>query len=138
MLKSITLAFSFALGLVFAGACSDQASSDPDGGADRKFVDAPIEAIDILVRESFPPGYTVHITSGLPSGCARFNLAEVLEQNGANIAIRVTNTLPTGPDVVCTALYGYHETNLDLGQDFKSGQAYTVKVNGKEKTFTAQ
>ena len=138
MLKSIAFTSTLALGLVFAFACSARDSSDSGGGAGRKVVDAPIEAIDILVRESLPPGYTVHITSGLPSGCARFHLAEVLERNGANIVIRVTNTMPAGPDVVCTAIYGYHETNLDLGQDFKPGQTYTVKVNDKEKTFTAQ
>ena len=135
MAKPIALAFVFALILGIGGACSDR---DSDGSVDRMVVDAPIEAIDILVRESFPPGYTVHVTSGLPSGCARFNAAEVLERNGANIVIRVTNTLPTGKDVVCTAIYGYHEANLDLGQDFKSGQVYTVKVNDKETTFTAQ
>ena len=138
MLKSMTLVFTFALGLFFAGACSDQAPSEPGGGADRKVVDAPIEAVDILVRESFPPGYTVHITSGLPSGCARFNAAEVFERNGTIIAIRVTNTVPADPGAICTEIYGYHETNLNLGTDFKPGQTYTVKVNDKEKTFTAQ
>ncbi|MEP7215214.1 MAG: hypothetical protein ABI782_03125 [Anaerolineaceae bacterium] len=134
-MKSIAPALTFALFLAIASACSDRDSAP---SADRMIVDAPIEAIDILVRESSPPGYTVHITSGLPSGCARFNLAEVLERNGATIVIRVTNTLPTGKDIACTAIYGYHETNLDLGQDFKPGQVYTVKVNDKAKTFTAQ
>lgn len=138
MLKSITLVFTFAFGLLFVGACSDQGPSEPGLGEDRKVVDAPIEAIDILVREGFPPGYTVHITSGLPSGCARFNAAEVLERNRGSVAIRVTNTLPAYPGAICTAIYGYHETNVDLGQSFQSGQIYTLKVNDKEKTFTAQ
>ncbi len=138
MLNSIALASTFALSLLFAGACSDQDPSEPAGGVDRKVVDAPIDAIDILVRESFPPGYTVHITSGLPSGCARFNAAEVLERNRASIPIRVTNTLPADPGAMCTAIYGYHETNVYIVKGFQSGQIYTLKVNDKEKTFTAQ
>ena len=60
--------------------------------------------------------------------------------NGDNntITIRVTNTIPDDDDVACTAIYGYHESNVDLGQDFVSGRTYTVKVNAEMKTFTAQ
>lgn len=101
-------------------------------------VDAPIESIDILVRESFPPGYTAHIVSGLPSGCAKFNLAAVIERTGNHIAVKVTNTVPADPKTVCTAIYGYKETNLDLGTNFKSGETYTVDVNDKSKSFVAQ
>ena len=42
------------------------------------------------------------------------------------------------PNTVCTEIYGYLKTNLDLGQGFTSGQTYTVQVNDKTKTFTAQ
>lgn len=101
-------------------------------------VDAPIESIDILVRESFPPGYTAHIVSGLPSGCAKFNMAVVVERTGNHIAVKVTNTMPVDPKTVCTAIYGYHETNLDLGTSFKGGETYTVDVNDKSRSFVAQ
>ena len=49
-----------------------------------------------------------------------------------------TNTLPTDPDVICSAIYGYYESNVDLGQDFTSGRTYTVKVNDNTTTFVAQ
>lgn len=112
--------------------------SPRDGEGGRTIVDAPIEAIDILVRESFPPGYTAKITSGLPSGCARFHEAKITGRRGTTITISVTNTMPSDPKTICTGIYGYHETNLDLGQDFVSGRTYTVRVNDKEETFRAQ
>ncbi len=118
-------------------ACSPRTPpGSPDG--DRKVVDAPIEAIDILVRESFPPGYTAKITSGLPSGCARFHEAKITGRSGTAITISVTNTMPSDPKTICTDIYGYHEANVDLGQDFVPGRTYAVKVNDKEKTFRAQ
>jgi hypothetical protein len=126
------LLFALAVAIVAAG-CSPR---DAEGG--RTIVDAPIEAIDILVRESFPPGYTAKITSGLPSGCARFHEATITGRSGTTITISVTNTMPSDPNTICTDIYGYHETNVDLGQDFVSGQTYTVRVNDKEETFRAQ
>lgn len=104
----------------------------------RKVVDAPIESIDILVRESFPPGYTARIVSGLPSGCAKFHEARVTGRAGTTITIRVTNTVPANPETMCTDIYGFHESNVDLGQDFVPGRRYTVRVNDKETTFRAQ
>lgn len=101
-------------------------------------VAAPIEKVEILVRESDPPGYTAHIVSGLPSGCARFHSAEVTGRTGNTVTVAVKNTMPTGPNIVCTEIYGYHETNLDLGAGFVRGQTYTVAVNGQTTTFTAQ
>ena len=129
-----------AVGLVVglaAFACTPRTESGGTTG-DRRVVDAPIDGIDILVRESFPPGYTAHITSGLPSGCAQFDKAEITGRDNNTITIRVTNTIPDDDDVACTAIYGYHESNVDLGQDFVSGQTYTVKVNSETETFTAQ
>jgi hypothetical protein len=118
---------------VAAAACSPR-----DPGGERRVVGAPIESIDILVRESAPPGYTAHIVSGLPSGCARFHEALLTGRAGNTITISVTNTMPSDPETVCTDIYGYHETNVDLGQDFVSGRRYTVRVNDKTQTFRAQ
>lgn len=125
--------------LLLAAACvpgNDSGGSSNDGG--RKVVEAPIDEVDILVRESFPPGYTVHIVSGLPSGCAQFESAEVTGRSGNTITIAVKNTLPSDDQVVCTMIYGTKETNIDLGTDFVSGQTYTVQVNDVTETFVAQ
>ena len=118
-------------------ACSPRTPSGPNG-SDRTVVAAPIDDIDILVRESFPPGYTAHITSGLPSGCALFHDARITARDGDSVTISVTNTVPTDPEVSCPAIYTFHETNIDLGQDFVSGRTYAVKVNDEQTTFTAQ
>ena len=101
-------------------------------------VAAPIEKVEILVRESNPPGYTAQIVSGLASGCARFHSAEITARSGDTITIAVKNTMPADANTVCTANYGYHEANLDLGTDFVPRQTYTVAVNGQATAFTAQ
>ena len=132
--------------LVLAALAIVAAACSPRGGGPKAsptppatvVVDAPIESIDILVRESFPPAYTLHIVSGLPSGCAKFDKAVVLERTGNKIAVRVTNTMPADPNTACTAIYGYKESNVDLGTNFTSGQTYTVGVNDRATTFTAQ
>lgn len=131
------LALLGAIALLAALACTPR---NDTGGAisDRKVVDAPIEEVDVLVRESFPPGYTAHIVSGLPSGCAEFHDAKVISRDGDTITVKVTNTMPADDEVACTMIYGYHESNVDLGQDFVSGRTYTLKVNDQTHTFTAQ
>lgn len=140
--RASALALTVILTLTFAAACtargsSGGAKSTPTAGA-TTIVDAPIESIDIVVRESSPPGYTAHIVSGLPSGCAKFDKAVVIERTGNHIAVKVTNTMPADKNTACTAIYGTKETNLDLGTNFKSGESYTVDVNDKSKSFVAQ
>ncbi|MCH8271303.1 MAG: hypothetical protein IH985_08870, partial [Planctomycetes bacterium] len=36
-------------------------------------VAAPIESVEIIVAESFPPQYFLEVKSGLPNGCVRFD-----------------------------------------------------------------
>ena len=71
-------------------------------------------------------------------GPGRFGMAEETGRDGTTITIRVTHTMPADPETVCTAIYGYHESTVELGTDFVSGTEYTVKVNDKETTFTAK
>ena len=113
----------------------DETSATGNG---RVQVIAPIESVEVLTLESAPPQYVVHIVSGLPSGCAAFEMAEMTGRDGNTISIKVTNTLPDDPDIACTAIYGLHESNLNIGSDFVSGETYTVDVNGTTATFTAQ
>lgn len=103
-----------------------------------KVEDAPIDNLEVLTLESFPPQYNLVITSGLPSGCAVFDKAEITDRSADTITVRVTNLMPADPNVACTAIYGYKETTVGLGSDFTSGQTYTVKVNDKSIDFTAQ
>jgi hypothetical protein len=104
---------------------------------DRRAVEAPIDGLEVLTLESFPPQYTLHVQAGLPSGCAERYGSEV-ERVRDVITVTVLNTIPADGNVACTAIYGMYEFNMGLGSDFESGQTYTVVVNDKEITFTAQ
>ena len=99
---------------------------------------APIESVEINIAESFPPQYFLHVVSGLPSGCAKFNQYE-MTRGGNEINVKVTNLVPA-PDILvaCTMIYGFHESNIALGSDFEGGQTYTVHVNDATETFVAQ
>jgi hypothetical protein len=46
--------------------------------------------------------------------------------------------MPADPNAICTAIYGMHESTVELGSDLVSGTQYTVRANDKELTFTAQ
>ena len=107
----------------------------PPGATTR--VLAPIDAAEMIVRESFPPQYAVRVVSGLPSGCHTFDGAEVT-RNGTEIAIAVWNRVPSDARIACTAIYGTHEEIVELGSDFRSGVVYHVAVNDLALTFTAQ
>jgi inhibitor of cysteine peptidase len=125
-----------------AAAACDDADADPTPGAEptyaMKVEDAPIDDLEILILESFPPQYNLLVTSGLPSGCAVFDKAEIVRRAANEITVRVTNLMPDGDDIMCTAIYGIKETTVPLGSDFESGQKYTVRVNDKSIDFTAQ
>lgn len=98
---------------------------------------APIEEIDVLFLESFPVQHQLKVVSGLPGGCAAFKSIEV-ERDGNVFDVTVLNTMPA-PDaeVACTMIYGYHESNVMLGDDLEAGTEYTVNVNGETITFVA-
>jgi hypothetical protein len=128
----------FALGLS-AAACDDgdEAPGDAPSG-DRVIQLAPIDELELIIRESFPAQYAVRIVSGLPNGCAQFHSVELVSQGATVFEFRVENSVPADPDTVCTAIYGTHEQIMELGAGLGSGIEYTVKVNDKELKFTAQ
>jgi hypothetical protein len=114
-----------------------QQTDDPQANGDTQVVLAPIESVEVVIAESFPPQYFLHVVSGLPSGCARFNDYTV-ERAGDVITVTITNLMPADDDVVCTAIYGFKEHNIAIGSDFTSGATYTLLVNGASSEFVAQ
>lgn len=104
----------------------------PDAGG-RQTVAAPIDKVDVVIRESNPPQVTVRIAAGLPSGCAKQDSHSV-SRAGDTITISVLNSMPKD-NPVCTAVYGTYELNVDLGGTFAIGTTYTVRVNDKVTTF---
>ncbi|MDO9446117.1 MAG: hypothetical protein Q7K37_12460 [Dehalococcoidia bacterium] len=104
---------------------------------DLKLELAPIEGLDVLIRESFPVQYAAVVKSGLPSGCAAFAGIEV-EREGNEFMLTVWNTMPSDPNVACTMIYGIAENTVTLGGGFTSGETYTVRAGDLETIFTAQ
>ena len=99
----------------------------------RQAVPAPIDDVQVVIRESNPPQVSLMIKAGLPSGCAQRDSHSV-SRNGDTFTVRVLNTMPTG-DVACTMIYGTYDLSLDLGRDFRVGATYTVIVNDSTTTF---
>ncbi|MEE8046098.1 MAG: hypothetical protein V3T49_04585 [Dehalococcoidia bacterium] len=117
-----------------AGADGSEGNSPPSpvGDLGYEVVEAlaPIESVQILTLESYPEQFVVQVTSGLPSGCATFDRADVT-QDGTVINIDVYNMVPApGELIACTAIYGIHDENVGLGSDFERGTEFTVIVNG--------
>ena len=98
-------------------------------------VEAPIDNLDILTLESFPPQYALKISAGLPSGCAKPYSYDIA-RSGTTITVKVTNPMAIAD--ACTLIYGMYDLNIGLGSDFQSGVTYTVIVNNVTKTFVAQ
>ena len=103
---------------------------------DRLLKLAPIDGLDLVIREIWPPQYVVQVTSALPDGCSRF-AGYTVERDGTTITVEVWNSVPTGR-APCTMLYGYHLFSVELGSDFESGVEYTLVVGAQELTFVAQ
>ena len=102
-------------------------------------VPAPIEGSTIVPPTAAGSPYILAITSGLPSGCAKFS-AYHLSQEGNDFSVEVTNRVPADGLIACTAIYGYHEGQLTLMDGpLVSDQTYTVTINGEmTHTFTAR
>lgn len=99
----------------------------------RQTVPAPIDGLDVVIRESAPPQVSLKITAGLPSGCAQAH-SHQLTRSGNTFTVTVLNSMPVG-DPVCTMIYGTYELTVDLGSDFAPGQTYTVQVNDRTTSF---
>lgn len=133
-----TLAAALSLLVIALVGCTganaaDDAVTDPG----RKSVAAPIERVEVIVEQDTAAHYAARIVSGLPSGCAQFEGANITGREGNRITVTVTNTMPADPETICTMIYRTHLSHVDLGSDFTPGETYTVDVNGTTVEFTA-
>ncbi|MEX2247728.1 MAG: hypothetical protein WEC75_13705 [Dehalococcoidia bacterium] len=117
------------------GACGSDTESVPRAGPD--MVAAPIDDLELIIRESFPPQYAARVVSGIPDGCHSFDAVK-MERSGEVFEIVVTNLRGGGEDAVCTQIYGTHEEIVELGSDLTAGTTYTVRANDRELTFIAE
>jgi len=99
----------------------------------RVSVPAPIDQVEIVVRESAPPQVSVKITAGLPSGCAQRE-SHAVSRNGDTFTVTVLNSMPQG-DPACTMIYGTYSLSVDLFGELRRDVTYTVQVNDTVRTF---
>ena len=92
-----------------------------------------IEKIDVLILESFPPQIMVKVDGWLPDGCSE--VGDVTQQrNGFTIDVTIPiRRLSAG---ACIAIAPQVSRNIRLSGSFAESGAYTVRVNGVEKSFT--
>ena len=103
-------------------------------------VRSPIESVELLIMESYPPQYALYVISALPKGsaCSWFNGYDVASPYPGMIEAEITHHEATGLRI-CTADYPIVETSAPLDFDFESGREYEVVVNGEwTETFEAQ
>ena len=100
--------------------------------------DSPVESVELIILESFPPQYRIKVVSTMSgSSCSQFNGYDISRPFANNIQVKVTYLAPAGI-VECTAGVAYAETEIPLGSDFVSKEEYTVAVNKVTETFIAQ
>ena len=102
-------------------------------------VSSPIESVELLVLESYPPQYNLLVISALPKGssCSWFNGYDISSPYPGRIEVEITHHEATGLQI-CTADYPYVETVVPLGSDFEPGREYEIVVNGESvETFEA-
>ena len=134
-MKRVALAavLSLAVAVLVGAVAFASGLGAPAPAPGRQTVVAPIDDVQVVIRESNPPQVTLIIKAGLPSGCAQRE-SHSLGRNGDTFTVQVFNSMPTG-DVACTMIYGTYQVSLDLGRDFRAGATYTVNVNDVTTTF---
>ena len=113
------------------GRADNPPSGDLPPGTTFERVRAPIDGAATRWNPQ-PPGLSVDLVIGLPSGCASQDDYEV-NKNAEVITVIVWNKMVTGG--VCTQIYGTYRLSIDLGSGFEPGKTYVVRVNDRELTF---
>ena len=126
-----------AMVLAACGGSAPQAEETPDQSGELETVEklAPIDRVEILVAESWPPQYFLFVESGLPNGCAEFDRVEVTA-DGETIHVAIINLETVG--MACTKEYRTVEHNIPLGSEFEPSTMVTVLVNDVAETFVTQ
>lgn len=96
---------------------------------------APIDSAAVRADAG---AYLLDVVQGLPSGCVEPDGHSVTRESDTTVRVTVFNLAPADPGVVCTAIYGMYPSTISLGRDFTPGKTYTVLVNDRTVSFTAQ
>jgi hypothetical protein len=129
----VAAALSLAAILLIGAVAFASGRGDLSPAPGRQTVPAPIDDVQVVIRDSNPPQVTLNVKAGLPSGCAQRE-SHAVSRTGDTFTVRVLNSMPTG-NVACTMIYGTYELNIDLGREFRAGATHTVNVNDTTTTF---
>jgi len=105
---------------------SEPASRDPVE------LDAIVEQVDILLKESYPVQVDLLIRGYLPDSCSVLDLL-TQEVVGDRIVVSVVTTRPA--DAVCTQALEPFEVTFPLDLSELTAGSYTIDVNGVEEVF---
>lgn len=124
------------IGTVTATACGPRPTQPPPTGETPPggsiHGEAFVEAIDILILESFPVQVNVVARGHLPDGCTEIDgIRQVLTEQ----AFQVTITTVRASDAVCTQALKPFEETISLDVHGLPAGIYAVDVNGTTGTF---
>ena len=108
---------------------------------DTFIAESPVESWEVVILESEPPQYQLHLVSGMPKGsnCSQFNGYEIQRSESNRIDVVITHHQVADPYAIWTADYPMVETLVPLGSDLGPSVEYTVSVNSDtEELFVAQ
>jgi inhibitor of cysteine peptidase len=92
-----------------------------------------VSKVDVLILESFPPQIVAKVEGWLPDGCSE--VGDITQQR-EGFTINVTITIRRLSTGACIAIAPQVSRNIRLNGSFAESGAYTVRVNGVEKSFT--
>lgn len=97
---------------------------------------APVESVDVLMKESFPVQVDLLVKGYLPDPCTELgNIREQLVGNVFNVSLEMRKQKHT--DLMCAQVIEPYETTIPLTKVLGiSAGEYTVNVNGFETKFT--
>lgn len=88
---------------------------------------AHVEDAGVLVLESYPPQFHLHVSGNLPDPCHELRIAIAGPDAASNIAVDVYTVVD--PSLICIQVLKPFAANADLGT-YPAGH-YTVTVNGE-------
>jgi len=91
----------------------------------------PVEAVDVVVLESFPYQLRAQVRGYLPDGCTRL---DQISQGRAGSVITVTITTLRERDAICIQRIEVVERTIPLEGGYLPGE-YVLRVNGVERRF---
>ena len=109
---------------------------DPIAGRDDILItsDAVVEAMSIMIMESYPVQVRVGLMGYLPDGCTKIHETRS-SRDGDTFTIQVITETPAG-DVACTMAIVPFEESVDLEVEGLAAGKYTVRVGELSESFT--